>query len=771
MSRRPAVALLWALVMAAGTWVSVTQVSVRSELADLLPEGTTATQRLLLTQVRSGLAGKLILLAIEGGSPDELARVSREFAGRLRASGHFALVENGAEVLTELDRNLLFESRYLLSPRIGRESFSSESLRTALEQRLDDLRSPLSVLVKGTIPHDPTGEFFAIVAAWSGERRPAKHGGVWISKDQSKALLVVVTTAAGFDADAQSVIQQDIRQQFEPLSAPAAGRRLVMTGPGVFAVEAKQTIEREAWRLSTAAAVLVILFLYASYRSITLVLLSLIPLTAGIIAGMLAVQGWFGFIHGITLGFGITLLGVVDDYPIHLFSHLNSRASASSVMEEIWPTMRLGVLTTAIGFAGLLGAGFPALTQLGLFAVTGILAAALVTRWILPCFVPTGFAPRPIPAEFHARFERLTWMKPVIPAAIILACAALLWSHTPLWETELASLSPVSDAKKALDRQLREELGAPDVRDLLVIEGQSEEDVLQYGEALDAPLKALQSRGAISGYDLVTRYLPSRRTQQERQAHLPERSVLMRSLEEALTGLPFTPGLFAPFVAAVESARRQAPVGSKTFGDSAFGARIASLMFERERSWTVVVPLRGVEDRGRLADDVAGWNIPAVTYVDLKTDSNRLMSAYRDRTFLIVMGGLLVISVVLAVGVQSFSLLWPILFPIMSALAVVAAVVNLSGESLSLFHIATFLLVIGLGLDYAVFFNRPERSDEGRSRTLYGLLVCSTTTVLVFGVLAASSIPVLHAIGMTAAIGSLCCLLFAGLMAKKEQHV
>jgi predicted exporter len=147
------------------------------------------------------------------------------------------------------------------------------------------------------------------------------------------------------------------------------------------------------------------------------------------------------------------------------------------------------------------------------------------------------------------------------------------------------------------------------------------------------------------------------------------------------------------------------------------------------------------------------------------------MSAYRDRTFLIVVCGLFVISVVLALGVQSLSALWPILSPIMSALAVVTAVVNVSGESLSLFHIATFLLVIGLGLDYALFFNRPEGSEEGRSRTLYGLLVCSTTTMLVFGVLAGSSIPVLHAIGMTAAVGSFCCLLFAGIMAKKEWHV
>ena len=314
-------------------------------------------------------------------------------------------------------------------------------------------------------------------------------------------------------------------------------------------------------------------------------------------------------------------------------------------------------------------------------------------------------------------------------------------------------------------------MGAPDVRDLLVIEGQTEEDVLQYAEVVDANLRPLRTSGTIAGYDLISNALPSRRTQQNRQSHLPERSVLMRNLDHALTGLHFSPGLFTPFVAAVESARTQPPLQRTTFEGTALGARMNSLLFEQGRSWMAVVPLRGVADREQLAAGVRSWNMPAVTYLDLKEESNRLMTAYRNRTSVIVVCGLFVIGVVLTIGQTSGSLLGPILFPIMSALAVVAAVLNLSGESLSLFHIASFLLVIGLGLDYALFFNRLEGSEEGRLRTLYGLLVCSTTTILVFGLLATSSIPVLHAIGITAALGSFCCLLFAGMMAKKVPDV
>ena len=65
------------------------------------------------------------------------------------------------------------------------------------------------------------------------------------------------------------------------LNEPSPSARLLMSGPGVFTVEIQRTIEREVWWLSTAAATMVFLFLYASYRSLTLVLLSLIPISSG----------------------------------------------------------------------------------------------------------------------------------------------------------------------------------------------------------------------------------------------------------------------------------------------------------------------------------------------------------------------------------------------------------------------------------------------------------------------------------------------------------
>ena len=761
--------LVWVVLFTGALWFTANRLSVHSELSDLLPEGTTATQRLLLTQVRSGLAGRLMLLAIEGSHQDELARLSIALGEGLRKHPQIDFVGNGMQALSPEERQVIFHSRYLLSRTMDADTFSTGSLHAALEQRLDDVRSPLAPMIKEYIPTDPTGEFLRILQSWSGWEAPAKHRGVWMSADRHRALLVIETKAAGFDADAQEAIQQDIRASFQRVlneSSPSA--RLVMSGPGVFTVEIQRTIEREMWWLSTAAATLVFLFLYASYRSLTLVLLSLIPLSSGILAGIVAVNSWFGFVHGITLGFGITLLGVVDDYPIHLFSHLSQRDTAQATMRSIWPTMRLGVLTTAIGFSSLLLAGFPALAQLGLFALAGLGTAVLVTRWVLPVCIPAGFVPREIRSDLLGTMAHLPKAKVVVPVAVVLATIVLIWSDTPLWQEDLAKISPVSEEKKQLDQQLRGELGAPDVRDFLVIEAPTQEDLLELSETVMPKLDRLREAGALAGYDLVSRYVPSQRVQRQRQQALPEAALLEVRLREAVKGLPFAPGLFTPFLAGIEAARSQPLVDRTSFQGTSLGLKIEALMVEHHGQWLAVAPLRGVADRQGLKATVAGWGEAAVAYVDLKEESNRLMMEYRDRTVQLLGWGAVAIAVVLGIGLKSLLQLWRVLIPIVASLIVVTGVVNLSGESLSLFHVATLLLVIGLGLDYALFFNRAEDHGDERRRTVFGLLVCGTTTILVFGVLACSTIPVLHAIGLTAACGSLCCLLFAGFLAEQD---
>ena len=168
-------------------------------------------------------------------------------------------------------------------------------------------------------------------------------------------------------------------------------------------------------------------------------------------------------------------------------------------------------------------------------------------------------------------------------------------------------MSPISTEKKERDQALRNELGVPDVRDLIVVEGSSEEEVLQRSEALALALDALMKKGELAGYDLAARYLPSRKTQQARQASVPDRETLERNLTSALKGLPFKPSLFQPFLDAAGKARTQEPVDIQTFRGTALGLKLDSLLFMHEGRWVAVVPLRGVTDRQKFRDLLTPW--------------------------------------------------------------------------------------------------------------------------------------------------------------------
>jgi predicted exporter len=83
------------------------------------------------------------------------------------------------------------------------------------------------------------------------------------------------------------------------------------------------------------------------------------------------------------------------------------------------------------------------------------------------------------------------------------------------------------------------------------------------------------------------------------------------------------------------------------------------------------------------------------------------------------------------------------------ALVIAAAALQLGGQRLTVFHLIAMLLVTGIGLNYALFFDHPESRS-----TLFALLMTCATTLLAFGTLAFSVNPILQAIGVTVTVGA-----------------
>jgi predicted exporter len=96
---------------------------------------------------------------------------------------------------------------------------------------------------------------------------------------------------------------------------------------------------------------------------------------------------------------------------------------------------------------------------------------------------------------------------------------------------------------------------------------------------------------------------------------------------------------------------------------------------------------------------------------------------------------------------------WHVLAPMTLATFLVLAVERAAGIQISLFHLVALILAGGLGLHYALCFERDTGDPAEQRRTLHATLVCVLSALLVFGMLAWATIPVLRAIGLTVSLG------------------
>ena len=768
---RTAIALWLAFILACGIVIGRSQFS--TDLSFFLPRSPTPEQQLLLEQIRHGLASRLILAGIEGVDAATRSRLSKQVAQRLRADPAFVAVNNGEPVSAERDRAFLFDNRYLLSPAVTPARFSVDGLHAALSDSIDLLASPAGLLVKSLLPRDPTGEMVQLLDQLGSGTRPRMADGAWASRDGARALMLLQTRASGSDTDAQQRAMAAIRQAFDSAPGATPAARLVMTGPGVFSVNSRETIRSQVSRLSIIGVAIIATLLLLVYRSFTALALGFLPVASGALAGVAAVSLGFGVVHGITLGFGTALIGEAVDYSIYLFVQSEQGGSnQQNWIERFWPTVRLGVLTSICGFASLLLSGFPGLAQLGLYSIAGLIVAATVTRFVLPHLLPANFRIHDVSAiglvlsRLVQRAARLRWAAAIL---LLAACVVLVEHRAGLWNDKISSLSPVSQADVDLDASLRADMGAPDVRYLVAVSGASRESVLRSSEQVSTILQTQVDRGELAGFESPSRYLPSTATQRARQASLPSSVELETRLAQAVQGLPVRAQLFAPFLADVAAARSQPLLQAADLEQTSMAMAVDALLIQLGQHWSALLPLTAAKgvgiDADRIRAALSATGLPNVLFVDMKAESDQLYSGYLHEAILLSLGGLAAIVALLLVVLRSPTRVVRIIAPLAAAVVTVTAGLAVFGQQLIILHLVGLLLVVAVGSNYALFFDRADQPIS--PRTLASMLFANLTTVAGFGLLSFSNLSLLQAMGVTVAPGVILALIYAAIFARR----
>jgi len=773
---------VWAIIVIAAV-VVIAHTRFVADLSAFMPKAPTERQQILLDQLRDGTIGRLVLLGIEGGDERERARLSRELAAQLSRSETFSAVQNGDAQRMEQDQRYLFDNRYVLSPTVTPARFSATGLREAIEATLQEMAGGAGLFMKSLITRDPSGETLALLEQFLSESQPHAIDGVWASRDGSRAVLMVEIRASGLNTDAMALALAEIKHDFAQIPQRQAATNLVMTGTSVMSVSSRTTIESEVTRLATIGMLLVVTMLLLIYRSLYLLLLGLIPVITGALAGIACVSLAFGNVHGLTLGFGTTLIGEAVDYSIYFFVQRGD----SSRRPDFWRTIRLGVLTSITGFAALLCSDFPGLSQLGLYTIAGLIAAALAARFVLPPLVPRTVKLRNldhIGAALAKLMDHSMRLRPVALLAVALAIGFLYMHRDTVWDKRLTALSPISKAQFALDASLRNDLGDAGVRYVASFIAADQESALQMSERVSDALQQLVDTNVIGGFQSPSRLLPSLATQHLRLSALPPEKTLRENLDSALQGLPLRADKLNDFVADIAAARARPPLTREDLRGSSLGILLGSTLIQREHDVLVLMPLRSAqqyaeEDRididkvnAALQFNQAEQNhLPHIAVIDLLAETTHIFDSYMHQILLLSAVGCLAIAALLLIACKTRQAL-RIYLPVVCAVVSVTALLLLFGVKLMLLHLVGLLLVVAVGSNYAMFFAsaRKRVNSQEQQQIDLSVVVANLATVASFGLLGTSSVPVLSSIGTTVAVGTFLALIFSAILSRPASH-
>ena len=767
---------LSAIVLLLAALYVVPRLQITSDVSLLLPAGADREALSVLSQVADSELARSMVIVIAAPDRSTAAQASRALEAELRAEPRVSsqLGSLDAGPAAGSDRaiyELYYPRRWSFFAQTERDvvaAASGEGLRAAAQRLEQQLAQPLSPLVSQIAPGDPTLSFvrlFDRVQASQGDS-VTLHDGRFVARDEPWAVMFLRTKARAFDSQAQAPLLAGIRDAFERVNARFDRKlRMEQSGANRFAVRMEEAISADLSRVSTLSVLGLGALLFALFRSGWLLLAAAIPLGAGMLVGMAVTTAVYGSVHGVTLAFGASLLGVALDYVEHLYCHhavAPSEHGPSGTLRVLAPALITGAVTTLIGFVALGGSGFRGLQEVALFSSTGLVAALCATFSMLPFVLPRGQAEVSLRtrvvsglgrlfAALQARRARL-WILPVL--AIALSVAGLSRAHL----SQDVMLGQLDETLLAEDKRVRARVARFEESRFVLATGTDEESALAANDAVAALLGGAVSEGQLGGFQSAATLLPS--AARQRALDVATRAALGdgQALLAAFEAEGFRRDAFQPFVRDLA-----APAAAPLRYDDLLGSPLAPLL----RSLRVtlaggvgfVTLLREVKDVEALAQQLE--QIPGAQLIDQGAQLKVAYLAYQKRTFQLLLVGTGAVFLLLGLRYRDLRKTLAAFLPSVLGALVTVALLSVLGHGIDLVALAALLMVISMGVDYGVFLVDASESPSDRSIALLSVFMAATTTVLGFGLLALSQHPMLRVIGLTAWVGMTACAILA----------
>ncbi len=484
-----------------------------------------------------------------------------------------------------------------------------------------------------------------------------------------------------------------------------------------------------------------LLVFWVGFRSVRPFALCLISVIAGLIFASAATYLVFGTLHAATLVMSTSLIGISADYTTYYLTRrmqLGKEESSFASRDALKGSLLHAVLTSSLAYAVMLLAPLPGLRQFALFGAVGLIAACFSVLIVFPYLV-AGFPSRALPMlEGFTRWVSLWKDNPVKGRALCLTCVALLSLGIFKLQTSdnLTAMQTLDATLKADEVKFTELFNRDMTQHWFIAIGNDADDALTKERALESRLEVARQNGALSGFDVFP--LNTLKTQERL---LPEyvhaADLVKKDLEDAGIAIGKTD---SPKLLTLENYLKSPMARSAGF-------RVANLS---DKSIAIILTVKGVKDESLM--NAIAKEIDGVSWYSRKTSFENLFYSCRTTVAALLS---LSFAAIFIVFIRSFGLKAGFVGSLCSLFSLTSALGAMGwlGIPLHLFSLFSLILVLGIGIDYVVFFHRHRNASASVS---FATTIAMVTTLLSLGILVLSS---------TAAISNFGLVLFLGITA------
>lgn len=595
-----------------------------------------------------------------------------------------------------------------------------------------------------------------------------KEGALWINKEnQLLAILVLQLRSSAFATDTQQRIS-DLKQSLASAKLP-----FEFYGPAEYASAAAATAKFESTILGGLSIVAILLLSLLAYRSLVPIMAVVSTVAISVIMGLFAVITVFGSTHVLTLLLGVSLIGMTADYVFHLVTDWHRHGqqhSISQIVGGIRPGIVLAMLSTCLGYSLLIGVQPELLTQLAIFTIAGLLAATVTSLTVLPYCLQRLAKPS---AKRSRLFSNGSIAKSVslprkfqAPLILVIAAAAVI---------SLSQLEADNDprgfyAQPDIPSNKQAQATASGFQNqFLLVHGDSEQDLLKNLSKVEQRLEVMRQAGGLGHYYSINRYFQANRQQ------LTKLSAFTALFDTELSHWPQTLTTLGVNPEAIETERQIIQSGQLTsiaawLQQPSLG-KDHDLVIQAKATKTAyasIILLAGASTDEQLAAIRAITNRnPKVAWVDSLANAEASLSLTQLSLIKRLALALLAISLLLLWRYKHNA--WRVIAVPLIAAAVAVISIRLMGNAFSLFHMAGFLVILALALDYGVFF--AEAKPERQSSTQLAVCLSAITTLFGFGILLLSSTPAVAWFGGTVFVGVIAAVLAALMLRPQADEV